>query len=213
MVIPSFNFNLTTISILILFNFTIKSSCSYIDATTYLEPYQQFCLSEVVGKDMFVHLTFGILDLKPDQFYSAYVIEEGSDQYIFRESAIRNDVSLSFTSVEGPSITLCVNGPQSGTNFNFSLKFGADARDYSIIAKSSHLDPVDIRVQNVLDELSAFHKAQIIGASSIDRISEKAIKTYHLLARFAIANSVFVIFSTLCYIFYFRNFFKSKKLI
>eukprot|EP00375_Theileria_parva_P002219 XP_764896.1 hypothetical protein [Theileria parva strain Muguga] len=162
---------------------------------------------------MFVHLTFGILDLKPGQFYSAYVIEEGSDKYIYRESTIRNDVSISFTSIEGPSITLCVNGPQSGTNFNFSLKFGADARDYSIIAKSSHLDPVDARVQNVLDELSAFHKAQIIGASSIDRTSEKAIKTYHLLARFAIANSIFVIFSTLCYIFYFRNFFKSKKLI
>ncbi|UKJ90306.1 cargo protein [Theileria orientalis] len=193
--------------------FILNSLSAYIDATTYVAPYRQFCLTELVGKDMFVHITFHFIDLKDTEAFSAYIIEEGASKYIYNEGTIQNEVSVSFTSIEGPSVIFCVRAPHSGGHLNFSLKFGADARDYSIIAKSTHLDPVDARIQNVLDELSSFHKAQLIGASFIDKTSERAIKTYHLLARFAIANSVFMIFSTMCYIFYFRHFFRSKKLI
>lgn len=183
----------------------------YIDATTYLKPYEQFCISEVVGKDMYTHITFSGVNLAPGEGLSAFVMEEGGDKHIYNERNVTKAASISFTTIRGLSVIFCVTGPPSGVFITFTLKYGADARDYSIIAKSSHLDPVDARIQNVLDEFSAFHKAQMIGTQSIDKTSVKATKTYHLLAKFAIANSLFVILSTFFYIYYFRNFFRSKN--
>ncbi|AFZ79197.1 hypothetical protein BEWA_020430 [Theileria equi strain WA] len=192
---------------------TRNVSAGYIDATTYLKPYEQFCISEVVGKDMYTHITFSAASLAPGEGLSAFIMEEGGDKHVYNEKDITKPASVSFTTIRGLSVIFCITGPPSGAFITFTLKYGADARDYSIIAKSSHLDPVDARIQNVLDEFSAFHKAQIIGTQSIDKTSVKATETYHLLAKFAIANSLFVIFSTIFYIYYFRNFFRSKKLI
>lgn len=186
---------------------------AYMDVTTLIKAGKEACFTEPMVKEMYTHITIHGRGVVNDEGVAVVIKEEGAEKPIYEESNLIKQVSVSFTTIHGISVICCIAAPKRDTYVAVSIKSGADARDYSIIAKSTHLDPVDAHLQNALDEFSAFHKAQITGSRSIDRTSKKAAQTYHLLIKFSIANSVFVVVSTLCFIFYFRSFFLSKKVI
>ncbi|ORM41915.1 uncharacterized protein BXIN_0476 [Babesia sp. Xinjiang] len=188
-------------------------SAGYLDVSTLIHANKQFCLTEPIGKEMYTHITIHPYDIKKGKGLGVVIAEDGGDKPIFEEANLVNHLSVSFTAVHGISVICCIAAPNYDVYVGIAIKSGADARDYSIIAKSSHLDPVDAHLQNAIDEFSAFHKAQITGSRSMDRTSKKAADAYHLLTKFAIANSAFVVISTLCFILYFRSFFLSKKVM
>ncbi|KAK1444636.1 hypothetical protein BgAZ_105420 [Babesia gibsoni] len=185
----------------------------YLDMTTLIKKGKELCFTEPIGKEMYTHITIHLHEVIGGDGLGVVIREEGADSPIYEEANLIKQVSVSFTTIHGISVVCCLTANSGDAYVGISLKSGADARDYSIIAKSTHLDPVDAHLQNALDEFSAFHKAQITGSRSIDRTSKKAAQTYSLLTKFAIANSVFVIISTLCFVFYFRSFFISKKVM
>ncbi|GFE53257.1 emp24 gp25L p24 family protein [Babesia ovis] len=188
-------------------------SAGYLDVTTLIKAKKRVCFVEPIGKEMYTHITVRALDVKDDRGVAVVIKEEGGEKPIYEEANLLNHLSVSFTAVHGLSAVCCIAAFNHDTYVALSIKTGADARDYSIIAKSSHLDPVDAHLQNAIDEFSAFHKAQITGSRSMDRTSKKAADAYNMLTKFAIANSIFVVISTMCVILYFRSFFLSKKVM
>ncbi|KAK2196590.1 GOLD domain [Babesia duncani] len=185
----------------------------YLETTTLIEPYTTLCLSEFIGTNTYTHITVSGVSLPQDKGLKVVVKEQGSEKPVYSESNIKRAVSISFTTIHGNAVICCVSAPDVAVHVAFSIKSGADARDYSIIAKSTHLDPIDGFIQNALDEFVAFHKAQVAGRRSIDKTSAQAAKTFFLLTKFAIANSIFIILTTFVYIIYFRSFFMTKKVI
>ncbi|EDO08195.1 emp24/gp25L/p24 family/GOLD family protein [Babesia bovis T2Bo] len=190
-----------------------KASAGFLDVTTRIKAGQKVCLVEPISKEMYTHITVRPIDVKDNMGVAVVIREEGGDKPIYEESNLMNHLSVSFTAVHGLSVVCCISASKYDIYVALAIKSGADARDYSIIAKSSHMDPVDAHLQNAIDEFSAFHKAQITGSRAMDRTSKRAADAYRLLTKFAIANSVFVVICTICFILYFRSFFLSKKVM
>ncbi|CDR96878.1 membrane protein, putative [Babesia bigemina] len=194
--------------------FGFKSAyAGYLDVATLITANKRLCLTEPIKKEMYTHIAVHAFDVRQEQGIAITIKEEGADKPIYEESNLIKHLSVSFTAIHGISVICCITAPHYDIYVGVSIKSGADARDYSIIAKSSHLDPVDAHLQNAIDEFSAFHKAQLTGSRSMDRTSKKAADAYYMLTKFAIANSVFVVISTICFILYFRSFFLSKKVM
>ncbi|GIX61062.1 emp24/gp25L/p24 family protein [Babesia caballi] len=188
-------------------------SAGYLDVATPIAANTELCLTEPISKEMYTHITINPMDVLHGNGVGVVIKEEGGDKPIYEKSNLTKHLTVSFTAVHGISVICCVTAPDYDIYVGVSIKSGADARDYSIIAKSSHLDPVDAHLQNAIDEFVVFHKAQLTGTRSMDRTSKKATQVYHLLTKYTIANCVFVVISTVCFILYFRSFFIAKKVM
>ena len=95
----------------------------------------------------------------------------------------------------------------------FSVKYGANAKDYSQIAKRDHLDSSDESLNRILDELKSYH-ANLLYM----RDREEAMRqTNEMMSTRIIAASVLslaiVLIAGVAQMYYFKRFFKSKKII
>ena len=94
-----------------------------------------------------------------------------------------------------------------------SIKYGASAKDYSQVAKRDHLDSSEAILVDILAELKAYH------ANLKDmRAKEEAMKETNdfmssRIITASVVSLVIVVIAGLSQMFYFRRFFKSKKII
>ena len=96
---------------------------------------------------------------------------------------------------------------------SLSVKYGASAKDYSQVAKRDHLDASDEILARVADELKAYHSNLLYMRDREDSMRQ----TNEFMSTRIIAASVLslliVVIAGLSQVFYFKRFFKSKKII
>ena len=110
---------------------------------------------------------------------------------------------------------MCIENTENtpASEVALSIKYGASAKDYSQIAKLDHLDDSDETLAKLLDELKAYHSNLLFM-----RDREEAMRqTNEFMSTRIIAASVLslliVVIAGLSQMFYFKRFFKSKKII
>eukprot|EP00918_Siedleckia_nematoides_P065719 GHVU01143013.1.p1 GENE.GHVU01143013.1~~GHVU01143013.1.p1 ORF type:complete len:211 (+),score=13.18 GHVU01143013.1:37-669(+) len=178
-----------------------------INFTIALTPGQKRCVGEILTKDVLF-----VAELTAKSPFHAMVHDERQVIYEERDSA---QVRTAFTTRTNGAHTVCVEnyGEPGDLPVALNLKWGPEAKDYSQIAKKEHLDPVVSRLRHMDDELSLYHSNLMYMRGRESRRRETTDSTsFRVIVFCMIILAVFVV-STLAQTFYFRAFFKAKKLI
>ncbi|CRH01742.1 transmembrane protein Tmp21 homologue, putative [Plasmodium relictum] len=130
------------------------------------------------------------------------------------ESQNEHEIKTAFTTFFSTSYSFCVyNSSDKSTNVYFEVKYGTEARDYTRIAKTEHLNEASLFLKQIIDEMNNFH----INLKRIKEMEEKeklaSDKLNDTLMWFSIINIIIIIIAAIIQDFYFKKFFTSKKII
>ena len=138
-----------SILLIIFFLFIIKpSECQYSQFGLELDAYQERCLNEYFKVNTVI-----ILEVRSETKDILTHIRSPNGRIIFYNT---NSTSIfSFTSQYNGYYNFCMkNNGNSNTEINFVVKSGIGANDYSSIAKSKDLEPIDLELDKILQKES-----------------------------------------------------------
>ena len=133
---------------------------------------------------------------------------------VFQER-LKPQVNAAFTTTIAGPHWVCIENPDGKDKIevNFSVKFGAHAKDYSQIAKKDHLEKSDVKLAEILDILKAYHSNMVFMGEREERVQEAHDSTASRVISFSTVNLIIVVLAGGLQLFYFKRFFKSKKII
>ena len=110
---------------------------------------------------------------------------------------------------------MCVENSESipSSDISLSIKYGASAKDYSQIAKLDHLDASDQTLARIFDELTAYHSNMLYMRDREESMRQTNEFMSSRIIAASVASLVIVLLAGISQMFYFKRFFKSKKII
>lgn len=127
----------------------------------------------------------------------------------------KSQVSHAFTStVSGPH-WVCITNMDSYRELTvqLSMKSGVAAKDYSQIAKKDHLEPAQVAMRRIEDLLQEYRSNLFYQRRREERMRETIDATASRALTFCIVNALIIAGMGLFQAFFFRRFFRSKKII
>ena len=93
------------------------------------------------------------------------------------------------------------------------IKVGVAAKDFHAIAKKSHLAPVEIELNKLLDSVTEIHAEQLYSRAREEDLRDTNESTADRVKWFSILTIVVLLCLGLWQIFYLKQYFRSKKLV
>lgn len=149
-------------------------------------------------------------------------LKEGSSQYdvsgggreVYREEK-KNSVSHAFTATLAGPHWVCISNLDSYKDLDIlvTMKSGVAAKDYSKIAKKEHLEPAQIAMRRIDDMLNEYRGNLFYQRRREERMRETVDSTADRALAFCLFNGTLIVVVGLLQAYYFRRFFRSKKII
>merc|ERR1719203_1588884 len=98
-------------------------------------------------------------------------------------------------------------------NAHLTVTAGAEAKDYSQVAKKEHLDNTQVTLRTVQDLLKDYHERLLYMRSREERMRATNDSTATRVILLCIFNVLLMITVGGWQMMYFKNFFRSKKII
>lgn len=136
-----------------------------------------------------------------------------SNTVIFSERE-RKEIRTAFTATESGAYWMCVyNRNSKEMTVRLNIKVGPDAKDYSQIAKKEHLEPAEIALRKVEETLRNYHRNVLFMRQREDRMRQTNDSTAFRIIGFCLFSVLLMILLGGWQMYYFKQFFKSKKII
>jgi hypothetical protein len=133
---------------------------------------------------------------------------------VFKEER-KSVISHAFTSsVAGPH-WVCITNADAYKELDvmLSMKSGVQAKDYSQIAKKDHLEPAQVSIRKIEDLLQEYRSNLFYQRRRDERMRETIDSTSDRALTFCILNVCLIVAMGLVQAYFFRRFFRSKKII
>ncbi|SBS86025.1 transmembrane protein Tmp21 homologue [Plasmodium ovale curtisi] len=204
-----------------------KSSCTSeqalvngVEIYITLRPNKLKCIKERINKDTLVVSKFRTDNKNSLVSIFIYDIDVNERNFTFSqkqpifETINKHDIKTAFTTFYSSSYSFCAyNKTKKLIDVHFEIKYGTEARDYTKIAKTEHLNEATIILKKIVDRMNIFH----INLKKIKADEEKEKKSNDklndTLMWFSIINILIIIVAAILQDFYFKRFFTSKKII
>ena len=193
--------------LIILLNFVIISNCQESSFYFMLKEHQQECLQEY-----FPDKTLVIYDIKASEPKTKIQLTNPKSEIL--GSNMTTEFIYPFTTYEGGTYELCVTSfNKQEVKVEFSLKYGVGARDYSSIARTKDLKPIDLALEKLRDRakgmshhISFTQSNEKVFENFLDNISSKIIM---------FSSLVMVVMIVIGYVetAYLKNFMRRRKII
>ena len=158
----------------------------------------------------------------PDKTLVIYKITSTSEKTRFqlrfeneiKVSKLTKELLLPFTTFEGGDYEMCITGLDKNiSEIHFTLKYGIDAKDYSSLARSKDLKPIDLALEKLDDRAKDISKG-ISFSQFKDRNFEKILdKVSSKVVIFSIVIICCMLFVGYLEAIYLKNFMRRRKLI
>lgn len=189
------------------------------EAGISLDAKQQKCFGEELGKDALAEIAVAIRNTTDT---SGVIVPAPSDL----EVTVKNKQNVVFKAKGKASVKSAFAAEKSGTHWvcikntgdvkqkvDMKLLAGTSARDYSAVAKKEHLGDMELNLLEINDAVFQYHKNVMEMRSGEERMREINDGTSNRIIGFCLFN-VFLMVGVGGYtMFYFRSFFKAKKII
>ena len=90
---------------------------------------------------------------------------------------------------------------------------GVAAKDFHAIAKKSHLTPVEVELNKLLDSVTEIHAEQLYSRAREEELRDTNESTADRVKWFSLVTIVVLLCLGLWQIFYLKQYFRSKKLV
>lgn len=132
---------------------------------------------------------------------------------VFQQSS-RDHVRTAFTSTKPGVHMFCVrNVSKMQVTVDVQLLWGPAARDYSQLAKAEHLDDIMVQLLQLQDKLMLYHNNILFMREKEEEMRQENEATASRLSLFCAFNIFLLISSSVVSGFFFKRFFRSKKII
>jgi hypothetical protein len=137
-----------------------------------------------------------------------------SGSVVYKEEK-QTSVSHAFTStIPGPHWVCLTNlDTYKEMNVMLSMKSGVQAKDYGQIAKRDHLEPAQVAVKRMEDLLNQYKSNLFYQRKREESMRETVDNTADRALMFCVLNVALIVSVGLVQSYYFRRFFRSKKII
>ena len=127
----------------------------------------------------------------------------------------QSSVSHAFTSTAAGPHWVCITNLESYMDMDvmLNMKSGVYAKDYGQIAKKYHLEPAQVAVRRMSDLLNEYRSNLFYQRSREQRMRETVDSTADRALVFCILNTLMIVGVGLFQAYFFRKFFRSKKII
>ena len=138
----------------------------------------------------------------------------GTGTVVYKEER-KSQVSHAFTSTTSGPHWVCLTNVDSYREMTvqLSMKSGVAAKDYSQIAKKDHLEPTQVAMRRIEDLLHEYRSNLFYQRRREERMRETIDATADRALWFCVINGLIITGIGLFQAFFFRRFFKSKKII
>ena len=195
------------IIILILLNIIIYSSQQQIRFDYILGAGEEQCLYEY-----FPEKTFVIYSVRT--YTNKIMIELKNSSGYVMYSKKDSDFNEGFTTTKSDYLELCTyNKGKTNATFEFELKYGVGANDYSSVVKSKDLKPIEIEMKKIVDKKGRLEHYNRFSQnndklfeSSLDSMSQKIVF-------YSISLIIFMIVVGLSETIYLKKFMEKRKII
>ncbi|KAG4107319.1 emp24/gp25L/p24 family/GOLD-domain-containing protein [Neocallimastix lanati (nom. inval.)] len=212
----------TILTVLLTFVCSINAISFSLYAGQEGSPHAERCFIQQIGADILVAGTVAVTD-GDHQKVSVEITDnvDGGSLY-WKRLDIKDEVKFSFTTVKNEEIKICfrnvldkgfVPSDQYYRNVFLSVETGPEAMDYSEIAKTEKLKPVEIElrklegiVEKIVEDMEKIKQKEI----DLRNTNESTNERVHWFSLWSIA---FLICLGLWQLYYLRKFFQTKKLI
>jgi len=185
-------------------------------------PHAERCFVQNIGPDILVAGTVAVTDGE-HQKVSVEVTDntEGGSLY-WKRLDIKDEVKFSFTTVKNDEIRICfrnvlaqgfIPSDQYYRNVLLTIETGPEAIDYTEIAKTEKLKPVEIElrklegiVEKIVDDMEKIKQKEIDLRNTNESTNER-------VQWFSVWSIAFLVCLGLWQLYYLRKFFQTKKLI
>ena len=191
---------------IIFLNLLKLNNCQKYEFKINLRRKEEYCLSEY----------FPVKTLVIFKIYSEFKKLRVQMKYEneIRVSKYTNEFLLPITTEEGGNYELCVmNMGNNVSIIYFTLKYGVGAKDYSSLARTKDLKPVDLALEKLNDRAKDLSK-RISFSQSKDKNFENILD--NISSKIMIFSFIIVwimIFVGLLEIIYLKNFMRKRKII
>ena len=194
------------IFLILILKLLVITQCQNINFKHHLRRLDEYCLTEY-----FPDKTLIIYKIISDS--SKIRCQLKLDEEVI-ESKVTGEFNYPFTSKEGGDYMICItNYDIKDAEVNLSIEYGVGARDYSSVAKTKDLKPIDLALQKLSDR--AFEMSRLI---SYSRGHENIFENYldELTSKLVINSSIVMICMIVVgYVetLFLRNFMRRRKLV
>lgn len=126
----------------------------------------------------------------------------------------KEHVRTAFTTTTAGTHSLCVqNLGADRMVVDIQILWGPEARDYGQIAKAEHLDEIMLQLMRLQDRLKLYQANVLYMRQNEQRMRDDSDNTASWLMTFCVVNVLLLILTALASAYYFKRFFRSKKII
>jgi hypothetical protein len=155
--------------------------------------------------------TFTLVIKTTNQGGSAY----GSGGNVVFKEEMKSSVQHAFTSSAAGPHWVCVTNTDSYKDLDvlLSIRSGVQAKDYTKIAQKEHLEPAQVSIRKINDLLREYRVNLMYQRRRDERMRETIDSTADRALAFCIFNVALIVAMGLAQAYFFRRFFRSKKII
>jgi p24 family protein delta-1 len=193
-----------------------------------IEPTQTRCIGENLGKNELLLVSVDFVSVPVETGMTLTVDSDevtkesaGKSQSTSSANAIKppllsekliSGFSRLTTSTESGAYNLCLT-PSAQVEVAVKLAYGPNAKDYSSLAKKEHMEKSQLILEQITDSLKSYYQ-NLLHLRERENSMRMTYDTTSSKVMFAAGMSISILgISTLLKIFYFKRFFKSKKII
>jgi hypothetical protein len=173
-----------------------------------LEGNEKQCL-----QDFFPSKTLVIYNINLNNTKIKYTLTQNLNNSLLFETSDLIFIYSFTTSQQGYYEVCLFNYDSKSTIINYNLKYGVAAKDYSSIAKTKDLKPIDIEIEKLIEKTKILYKKthyanafDHLTISMLDGITRK-------IFFFGLLMILIMIFIGIFETFYLKNFFQKRKII
>ncbi|KAL8436311.1 hypothetical protein ACSSS7_001862 [Eimeria intestinalis] len=195
---------------------------SAFEANIDLGPSQRRCIGEQLSKHVLVIGEFKVVHPSPGVPSGAaagpllmhvQATDPVNKTPVFQQSS-RDRIKTGFTSTKPGVHMFCVkNISKQQITVEVQLLWGPAARDYSQLAKAEHLDDVMVQLLQLQDKLKLYHNNILFMREKEEQMRQENEATASRLILYCGINIFFLITSSVVSGFFFKRFFRSRKII
>ncbi|CDI77695.1 transmembrane trafficking protein, transmembrane protein Tmp21 precursor, putative [Eimeria acervulina] len=195
---------------------------SAFEASIDLGPAQRRCIGEQLSKHVLIVGEFRVSHPAPTipgggaagpLLMHVHVTDPANKTPVFQQSS-RDRIKTGFTSTKPGVHMFCVkNLSQQQITVDVQLLWGPAARDYSQLAKAEHIDEVMLQLLQLQDKLKLYHNNILFMRERDEQMRQQNEQTATQLILFCGVNIFFLVASSVISGFFFKRFFRSKKII
>ena len=177
----------------------------------YLEPRSRKCFAETIFEETLVK---GIIQTISDDRMNL-VVRIYDDQWKFiKEHKNDSYVKFSLTSQkQGDCFTCIMNNSTKSGLIEIELKYGAEANDYIQLARKEQLAPIEVELRKMIDMVTQMKdyssSIALLAESKLNEADTITLKLY----LYSFLTIIITISLALYQMFYYKKFFKAKKLL